>query len=119
MRLPDAIERDLQAIEAEYFSRGGQQAGTPRLRALRASLQIAFQQLHYQYGFVPTAVLSGSEARLVLEAIDSHLYWQLAESNNRNNGDVIADTEEMRPFRELEARLENNLRGFDAVKIPK
>ena len=45
MRLPDAIERDLKAIEDEYASRGGQQAGTPRLRGLRASIEIELQRL--------------------------------------------------------------------------
>jgi hypothetical protein len=41
----ELIERDLQAIEAEYAARGGQQAGTPRLRRLRASIEMALQHL--------------------------------------------------------------------------
>ena len=44
MKLPDAIERDLREIEAEYAQRGGQQAGTPRLRGLRASIEIELRR---------------------------------------------------------------------------
>jgi len=38
MKLPDELERELQAIEADYAARGGQQAGASRLRGLRAAL---------------------------------------------------------------------------------
>ena len=41
MILPPNIERDLQAVELELSSRGGQQAGPPRLRGLRASIELA------------------------------------------------------------------------------
>lgn len=45
MKLPENVERDLQAIESEYDARGGQQAGTPRLRGLRASIEEALRVL--------------------------------------------------------------------------
>ena len=69
MKLPDTIERDLQAIEAEYAARGGQQAGTPRLRGLRASIEIALQHLGHEMSFIvhTTNALSDSrKASLVL-----------------------------------------------------
>lgn len=49
--------------------------------------------------------LTPEDIDLLLEAINSHLYWQLADSNNRNDGEVIKDTPEMKPFRVLENRL--------------
>ena len=45
MKLPENIERDLREIEAEYAARGGQQAGTPRVRAIRASIEAELQRL--------------------------------------------------------------------------
>lgn len=39
------IERELQAIESEYASRGGQQAGSPRLRGLRCAIELEVQRL--------------------------------------------------------------------------
>jgi hypothetical protein len=44
MKLPDDIERELQRIEAEYQARGGQQAGVPRLRALRQAIANALRR---------------------------------------------------------------------------
>lgn len=49
MKLPDNIERDLQEIETDYVWRTGQQAGVPRLRSLRSSIQIELQKLGYRY----------------------------------------------------------------------
>lgn len=45
MKLPTTIEHELQAIEAEYASRGGQQAGNPRLRGLRSSIETTLHEL--------------------------------------------------------------------------
>lgn len=39
------IERELQAIEAEYASQGGQQAGLPRLRGLRGAIEVEVRRL--------------------------------------------------------------------------
>lgn len=53
MRLPDAIERDLRAIEMERYlgfeATIPQQAGVPRLRSLRASIEAELQKLGYHY----------------------------------------------------------------------
>ena len=39
------IERELQTIEAEYASQGGQQAGFPRLRGLRGAIEVEVRRL--------------------------------------------------------------------------
>lgn len=39
MKLPVSIEREIRAIEDEYAQRGGQLAGPPRLRGLRAAIE--------------------------------------------------------------------------------
>lgn len=39
MKLPDDIERELQAIEHDYWKRDGQHAGTSRLRGLRSAIE--------------------------------------------------------------------------------
>jgi hypothetical protein len=45
MKLPSDIEREIKAIELECAARGGQQAGTPRLRGLRSSCETLQQRL--------------------------------------------------------------------------
>ena len=45
MRLPEAIEREIQAIEREIASRGGQQVGPPWLRELRAAIGLELQRV--------------------------------------------------------------------------
>ena len=44
MRLPPAIEREIQAIEREIASRGGQQVGPPWFRELRAAIGLELQR---------------------------------------------------------------------------
>lgn len=39
MKLPVDIEREIQLVEADYASRGGQQAGNARLRGLRSAIE--------------------------------------------------------------------------------
>lgn len=46
MKLPKPIEDDLKAIERDLGSRGGQQAGVPRLRGLRSSIEDELLALH-------------------------------------------------------------------------
>jgi hypothetical protein len=41
VRLPSAIERELQRVEADGASYGGQHAGTPRFRDLRDAIATA------------------------------------------------------------------------------
>jgi hypothetical protein len=50
--------------------------------------------------------LSDTERKLLLDAIDSHIYWQLADPDNRNDGAVIDDTPDIEVYRALEARLQ-------------
>lgn len=45
MKLPSTIERDLLSIESEMAFRGAQKAGVPRLRGLRASIEIELARL--------------------------------------------------------------------------
>jgi hypothetical protein len=49
--------------------------------------------------------LSDTERQLLLDAINSHIYWQLSEPDNRNDGAVVDDTPDMAVYRALEARL--------------
>ena len=44
MKLPKDIERDLRAVEQDYAARDVQQAGLPRLRSLRASIELELQR---------------------------------------------------------------------------
>ena len=39
MRLPTRIEREIQAIEAEWAARPGQHAGIPKARGLRSAIE--------------------------------------------------------------------------------
>jgi hypothetical protein len=57
--------------------------------------------------------LNLQEVTDLLEAIDSHVYWQIADQDERNNGGVDdddvedeEDQEELKRFRALEQRLE-------------
>ena len=49
MRLPDAIEREIRTIEAEYAQILRQHAGTPRLRGLRWAIEDELKRLGYRY----------------------------------------------------------------------
>ncbi len=56
-----------------------------------------------------TVRLSPDEITLLVEALDSHEYWQLSESNERNDGySTIEDgeNEEIDAVRALIAKLE-------------
>jgi hypothetical protein len=60
--------------------------------------------------------LSRDDLALILEALDSHRYWQLSDEVYRNSGDVFdhgSDDEEkreqIRAVEALEARLEAEL----------
>ena len=56
-----------------------------------------------------TVRLSADEITLLVEALDSHEYWQLSESNERNDGySMIEDgeNEEIDAVRALIAKLE-------------
>ena len=56
-----------------------------------------------------TVRLSPDEITLLVEALDSHEYWQLSESNERNDGySMIEDgeNEEIDAVRALIAKLE-------------
>jgi len=57
--------------------------------------------------------LSPGELDLLVEALDSHEYWQLSDSNYRNNGYVLGDgaddeetVQEIAACRELHERLD-------------
>ena len=55
--------------------------------------------------------LSPDEITLLVEALDSHEYWQLSESNERNDGySMIEDgeNEEIDAVRALMAKLERS-----------
>ena len=61
--------------------------------------------------------LTSDEINLLIEALDSHEYWQLSESHQRNDGySTIEDgvDEEVDAVRALIAKLER-LRGSMAV----
>lgn len=54
--------------------------------------------------------LSEAEVALLIEALDSHEYWQLSEANERNDGySTIEDgeSEEVDAVRALLSKLEN------------
>jgi hypothetical protein len=58
-----------------------------------------------------TVELTDRELEVLLEAIDSHVYWQLSDESERNNGHVYAtedseNAEEIKECSELEARIE-------------
>jgi hypothetical protein len=56
--------------------------------------------------------LTSGEIALLAEALDSHEYWQLSESHERNNGySTIPDgeNEEVDAVRTLVAKLERSL----------
>ena len=58
-----------------------------------------------------TVRLSPDEITLLVEALDSHEYWQLSESNERNDGySTIEDgeSEEIDAVRALIAKLERS-----------
>ena len=58
-----------------------------------------------------TVRLSPDEVTLLVEALDSHEYWQLPESNERNDGySTIEDgeNEEIDAVRALMAKLERS-----------
>ena len=58
-----------------------------------------------------TVRLSPDEITLLVEALDSHEYWQLSESNERNDGySMIEDgeNEEIDAVRALIAKLERS-----------
>jgi len=58
-----------------------------------------------------TVRLSPDEITLLVEALDSHEYWQLSESNERNDGySTIEDgeNEEIDAVRALMAKLERS-----------
>ncbi len=58
-----------------------------------------------------TVRLSADEITLLIEALDSHEYWQLSESNERNDGySTIEDgeNEEIDAVRALIAKLERS-----------
>jgi hypothetical protein len=55
--------------------------------------------------------LSPDEITLLVEALDSHEYWQLSESNQRNDGYSTIDdgeNEEIDAVRALIAKLERS-----------
>jgi hypothetical protein len=63
-----------------------------------------------------TVELSESEVTLLIEALDSHEYWQLSESHERNDGySTIEDgaNEEVDSVRALIAKLERHVKQFD------
>jgi hypothetical protein len=45
MKLPKVIEDEIRLIEDEMRARGGQQAGTPRLRGLRGAIESVLQEM--------------------------------------------------------------------------
>lgn len=55
-----------------------------------------------------TITLTADELRLVVDALDSHAYWQLAEEDNRRDGFVIDEdaSEDLRACIDLHDRLE-------------
>ena len=58
-----------------------------------------------------TVELSDAEVALLIDALDSHEYWQLSESHQRNDGySTIADGEhdEVDAARRLIAKLEQS-----------
>ncbi|CAN5282689.1 hypothetical protein BH20ACT13_BH20ACT13_25720 [soil metagenome] len=58
-----------------------------------------------------TVRLSPDEITLLVEALDSHEYWQLSESNERNDGySTVEDgeNEEIDAVRALTAKLEGS-----------
>ena len=58
-----------------------------------------------------TVRLSADEITLLIEALDSHEYWQLSESNERNDGySTIEDgeNEEIDAVRALIAKLDRS-----------
>ena len=58
-----------------------------------------------------TVRLSPDEITLLVEALDSHEYWQLSESNERNDGySTVEDgeNEEIDAVRALMAKLERS-----------
>jgi hypothetical protein len=57
--------------------------------------------------------LTQADLHLLIEALDSHEYWQLSESHERNNGySTVEDgeNEEIDAVRELIAKLERAMR---------
>lgn len=57
--------------------------------------------------------LSGDDVRQLIEALDSHIYWQLSDKDYRSNGDVLdpgsdtpEDAEQIATCRLLQDRLE-------------
>jgi hypothetical protein len=57
--------------------------------------------------------LTEADLHLLIEALDSHEYWQLSESHERNNGySTVEDgeNEEIDAVRELIAKLERAMR---------
>jgi hypothetical protein len=57
--------------------------------------------------------LTEADLHLLIEALDSHEYWQLSESHERNNGYSTAEdgeNEEIDAVRELIAKLEQAMR---------
>ena len=58
--------------------------------------------------------LSEAEVALLIEALDSHEYWQLSEASERNDGySTIEDgeSEEVDAARALLSKLENYVQG--------
>lgn len=58
--------------------------------------------------------LTEADRYLLIEALDSHEYWQLSESHERNDGySIVADgeNEEIDAVRELIAKLEHAKRA--------
>ena len=62
---------------------------------------------------VYTVPLDGQQLDMLIEAIDSHVYWQLSDDTYRNDGDVIepgsdepAQAEDIVRFRALSEKLQ-------------
>lgn len=49
MRLPNRIEKEIRAIEAEYDARPGQHAGNARLRSLRHAIEDFLKEHGWSY----------------------------------------------------------------------
>ena len=73
MILPKNIERDLREIEAEYAACGDQQAGAPRLRSLRASIEAELEQYRALPRRVTPPRLRGEPERIACPMHDDPL----------------------------------------------
>jgi hypothetical protein len=73
MKLPDSIEQAIQAIEQEWSSRPGQQAGVPRARELRTAIEEEVRKLKEVKAFLPRITSGYFGQHTSLQIIRRHL----------------------------------------------